>query len=137
MVVSFFLPIWKLIDDTKELQLYALHFSTIEAGARTTVYFPFCITAVLMAAAATIAIMEIRRFDDRMVQIKMGTFNSLILAAVLVSSVYFYNQITKQYGAGQFGLSLWIPFIGVVSNWLALRFIRKDEKLVRDSDRIR
>lgn len=137
MVVSFFLPIWKITDGTKELQLYALHFSTIEDGVRTTVYFPFCITAVLMAAAATIAILEIRRFDNRLTQVKLGTLNSLILAGVLGSAVYFYNQVTQQYGYGKFGLSIWIPFIGVACNWLALRFIRKDEKMVRDSERIR
>lgn len=137
MVVSFFLPIWKVVEGTKEMQLYALHFSTIENGVRTTVYFPFCITAVLMAAAATIAIIEIRRFDNRLTQVKLGTLNSLILAGVLGSAVYFYNQVTQQYGYGKFGLSIWIPFIGVACNWLALRFIRKDEKMVRDSDRIR
>ncbi|MBK7649930.1 MAG: DUF4293 domain-containing protein [Flammeovirgaceae bacterium] len=90
-----------------------------------------------MAAAATIAIMEIRRFDNRMTQVKLGTLNSLILAGALGSTVYFYNQVTGQYGYGQFGLSIWIPFIGVACNWLAIRFIRKDEKIVRDSDRIR
>jgi glucan phosphoethanolaminetransferase (alkaline phosphatase superfamily) len=137
MVVSFFLPIWKIVDAGKEMQLYPLHFSIIENGEKTTQYFPFSITAILLAAAATIAIMEIRRFDNRMTQVKLGTLNSLILAGALGSTVYFYNQVTGQYGYGQFGLSIWIPFIGVACNWLAIRFIRKDEKIVRDSDRIR
>lgn len=137
MVISFFLPIWKIADAGKEMQLYPLHFSTIENGVKTTQYFPFSITAILLMAAATIAIMEIRRFDNRMTQVKLGTLNSLILAGALGSTVYFYNQVTGQYGYGQFGLSIWIPFIGVACNWLAIRFIRKDEKIVRDSDRIR
>ncbi len=137
MLVSFFLPIWKITNGTTEMQLYPLHFSTIENGVRTTQYFPFSIMAILMAAAATIAIMEIMRFDNRMAQVKLGTLNSLILAGVLGTAVYFYNQVTGQYGYGKFGLSIWIPFIGVACNWLAIRFIRKDEKLVRDSDRIR
>ena len=137
MLVSFFLPIWKITNGTTEMQLYPLHFSTIENGVRTTQYFPFSIMAILMAAAATIAIMEIMRFDNRMAQVKLGTLNSLILAGVLGTAVYFYNQVTGQYGYGKFGLSISIPFIGVACNWLAIRFIRKDEKLVRDSDRIR
>jgi cytosine/uracil/thiamine/allantoin permease len=137
MITSFFLPIWKLEEAGKEMQLYPLHFSTIENDVKTTLYFPFSITAILMVAAATIAIMEIRRFDNRMTQVKLGTLNSLILAGVLGSAVYFYNQVTQQYGYGKFGLSIWIPFIGVTCNWLAIRFIRRDEKLVRDSDRIR
>jgi H+/Cl- antiporter ClcA len=137
MIVSFFLPIWKIEAAGKEMQLYPLHFSTIENDVKSTQYFPFAITAILMAAAATIAVMEIRRFDNRMTQVKLGTLNSLILAGVLGSAVYFYNQVTQQYGYGKFGLSIWIPFVGVTCNWLAIRFIRRDEKMVRDSDRIR
>jgi formate hydrogenlyase subunit 3/multisubunit Na+/H+ antiporter MnhD subunit len=90
-----------------------------------------------MAAAATIAIMTIKRNDNRMTQIKLGTLNSLILMCVMISVVLFYNNVTKQYGYGRYGLSIWIPFVGVFFNWLALRFIRKDEKMVRDSDRLR
>jgi hypothetical protein len=137
MLVSFFLPIWMVSKGTTEMQLYPLHFSTIENGVKTTQYFPFSLMAILMAAAATIAIMEIMRFDNRMTQVKLGTLNSLVLALVLGSVVYFYNQVTNQYGFGKFGISIWVPFIGVACNWLAIRFIRKDEKLVRDSDRIR
>lgn len=137
MVVSLFLPIWKLTDGTQEFQLYPLHFTTLDNGQRLTTYFPYSITAILMVAAATIAVMEIRRFDNRMTQIKLGTLNSLILAGVMVCVVIFYNNATKQFGYGRYGLSLWIPFIGVACNWLAIRFIRRDEKLVRDSDRIR
>jgi hypothetical protein len=137
MLVSFFLPIWKITNGSTEMQLYPLHFSTIENGVKTTQYFPFSIMAILMAAAATIAVMGIMRFENRMTQVKLGTLNSLILALALGAVVYFYNQVTSQYGYGKFGLSIWVPFVGVACNWLAIRFIRRDEKLVRDSDRIR
>ena len=137
MIVSLFLPIWKFTDGAKELQLFPLHFSTIQNGQQSTTYFPYSITAILMVAAATIAIISIRRFDNRMTQVKLGTLNSLILAGVMICVVIFYNNVTKEYGYGRYALSLWIPFIGVACNWLAIRFIRRDEKLVRDSDRIR
>jgi glucan phosphoethanolaminetransferase (alkaline phosphatase superfamily) len=137
MVVSLFLPIWKSVDGAREFQLFPLHFTIVENGQRTTSYIPYCITAILMVAAATISVIEIRRFDNRMTQIKLGTLNSLILAGVMVCVVVFYNNATKEFGYGRFGLSLWVPFIGVACNWLALRFIRRDEKLVRDSNRLR
>jgi glucan phosphoethanolaminetransferase (alkaline phosphatase superfamily) len=137
MAVSLFLPIWKLTERTKEFQLYPLHFTIIENGEQITAYFPYSITAILMVAAATIGIMEIRRFDNRIIQIKLGTLNSLILAGVMICIVIFYNSVTKEYGYNRFGLVMWITFFGVACNWLALRFIRRDEKLVRDSDRIR
>jgi len=139
MVVSLFLPILKVMDGSKEIQLFPLHFSTIEDGQRATLYFPYSLTAILMIAAATIAIMEIRRFDNRITQIKLGTLNSLILAGALGSAVYFFTQVSKEYGTGAASLPpvLWIMFVGVACNWLAVRFIRRDEKLVRDSDRLR
>jgi hypothetical protein len=139
MVVSLFLPLLKVVEGAKEIQLFPLHFSTIEAGQRTTAYFPYSLTAILMVAAATIAVMEIRRFDNRITQIKLGTLNSLILAAALGSAVYFFTQVSNKYEAGSAHLPpvLWIMFIGVACNWLAVRFIRRDEKLVRDSDRLR
>jgi glucan phosphoethanolaminetransferase (alkaline phosphatase superfamily) len=137
MTAILFLPIWKFTEGAKEFQLYPLHFTTIENDQRITAYFPYSITAILMVAAATLAIIEIRRFDNRLTQIKIGTLNSLVLAGVMICVVVFYNNVTKEYGYGRYGLSLWIPFIGVAGNWLAMRFIRRDEKLVRDSDRIR
>lgn len=138
MVASMFLPIWKIVDGAKELQLYPLHFTIIENGERNTSYFPYSLSALLMAAAATIAVMTLRRYDNRIIQIKLGTLNSLILAGVMVCVVVFYSNATKEFGPSQFGYrTIWLPFIGVACNWLALRFIRRDEKMVRDSDRIR
>ena len=137
MVIGLFLPIWKIVDGTREMQLYPLHFTTIENGNRITQYFPYSLTAIFMVAAATIAIMEIRRFDNRLTQIKLGTLNSMILAGVMISIVVFYNSVTKEYGYNRFGIVIWVVFFGVACNWLALRFIRRDEKLVRDSNRIR
>ena len=53
MVVSLFLPLWKVTDGTKELQLFPLHFSTIENGQRTTQYFPYSVTAILKIGRAS------------------------------------------------------------------------------------
>ena len=91
-----------------------------------------------MIAAATIAAMEMKRYDNRILQIKMGTLNSLVLMGVMISAVWFiYNLPTQYHAVWQNGLGLWVLFAGVTFNWLAVRFIRRDEKLVRDSDRIR
>lgn len=137
LLVSFFLPIWVSEDPTGvSRQLYPLHYTVIQDGTRTTTYFPYAITAMLMAAATTVAILEIRRFDNRMTQIKLGTLNSLLLAGIMICMVVFFNQLVNQFG-GKNGISLWVIFGAVAFNWLAIRFIRRDERVVRDSDRIR
>ena len=89
-------------------------------------------------AAAPIAIMEIGKFENRLLQIKLGALNSLVMAGSLGSMVYFATQLIKSNQvAGEYGLSLWLPAGAMVSNMIANRFIRRDEKIVRDSDRIR
>jgi glucan phosphoethanolaminetransferase (alkaline phosphatase superfamily) len=140
MIASIFLPIWVFQDPATGVkhELYPLHYTVKEEAERTTLYFPYSITAILMVAAATIAVMEIRRFDNRITQIKMGTLNSLVLMGVMIAAVVFSNKLAGQFNYGwRYGLTIWTAFAGVAFNWLALRFIRRDEKLVRDSERLR
>jgi predicted membrane protein len=138
LVAAIFLPIWVFQDPSgKSHELYALHYSIIENGARNTTYFPYSITAILLIAAATLAFLEIRKFKDRITQIKMGALNSLIIAIAMCAAVYFGTTMIKTFQGGRYGLGLWLPAIAVVCNWLAIRFIKRDEKLVRDSDRLR
>lgn len=138
LTAAIFMPIWAFEDAAGKHELYALHYSTTKDGVKDTAYIPYCLTAVLLVAAITLAVIEIRRFDDRMLQIKLGALNSVFLAAGLGSAVYFGSKFITQFqGAGQYGLGLWLPGIAVVCNWLAMRFIKRDEKLVRDSQRLR
>lgn len=138
MVAGIFFPIWIGEADGAVHKLYPLHYSVYGEGAPVAKYFPYSITAILMMAAATIAFIELRRFDDRILQIKLGTLNSLILMGVMISAVLLANGMSETYPTNwKYGMGLYIPFAGVTFNWLAVRFIRRDEKLVRDSDRIR
>ena len=92
---------------------------------------------MLAIAAITIAIIQVQKFKNRVLQMKLGALNSLFMAGTIASAVIFSNQLTKAFQGGQYGLGLWLPGIAVVCNLLANRFIRRDEKLVRDSDRLR
>ncbi len=128
LIFGLLVPVWAGAGEGIEYRLYPIYFMVKQHGQITTSqYFPFCITAMLMVAAVTIAITEFRRYDNRLLQVKLGTLNSLMLAAVMICDVLFSNQMSKAYPT----------FVAVASNWLAIRFIRRDEKIVRDSDRIR
>lgn len=138
MVVGIFFPIWTSQNEGTLYYLTPLHFSSDDGSGPIISYFPYSITAILMMAAATIAFMELRRFDNRILQVKMGTLNSLVLMGVMISAVLLANKMTDAHPVNwTYGMGLYIPFAGVTFNWLAVRFIRRDEKLVRDSDRIR
>ena len=139
-LLSVFLPIWILDDPATGMQhqLYPLHYTQIQEGVRTTHYFPYSLTAMLLIAAATVAISTIRRYDNRFTQIKLGMLNTLLTAGVMISIVVFVSDLTKNYPSGwRYGLPFYLAFVSVVCNWLAIRFIRRDEKLVRDAERIR
>ncbi len=138
----FFYPVLSCLDKGINYRLYAMNFIIKEQDPNGKLImssaFPYSITAILMVAAMTIAIMEFRRFDNRMLQVKLGTLNSLVLAGVMICDVLFSIQMFKAYDiAWKYDLSFYLAFAAIVCNWLAVRFIRRDEKLVRDSDRIR
>ena len=132
------MPIWTNTDAGGQTHvLYALHYSIKENDEKTITYFPYSLTAVFAIASVTIAFIEIGKFKNRMLQMKLGALNSLFLVATIGCALYFASQLIKTYQGGQYGLGMWLPGLAVLCNLLANRFIRKDEKLVRDSERLR
>jgi hypothetical protein len=92
---------------------------------------------MLAVAGATVAFISIGKFKNRYTQMKLGAFNSLLIAGTMASAVYFATQLSKTVEGGAFGLGLWLPGAAVVCNLLANQFIRRDERIVKDSDRLR
>jgi len=139
MVAGIFFPIAIYTDPTtaKTYELYPLHYSIKESTQTLTTYFPYSITAILMITSATLAGMCITRYENRMTQVKIGTLNSLILAGTILSAYLFFREFVGQFPAAKLGLVVWIALVAAACNWVALRFIRRDEKLVRDADRLR
>jgi len=138
LVSTLFLPIWIFEEPSgKSHALYALHYSTTENGVINTTYFPYFVTAILAIAAATLALIEIGKYQNRLLQMKLGALNSLFMAATIGSAVLFANQMFETFKGGSYGLGLWVPGIAVICNLVANRLIRRDEKLMRDSERLR
>lgn len=138
LVISIFFPIWVYQDPTGQShELYPLHYTIKKDGERLTTYFPYSLTAILAVAAITLAIIEIGKYRNRVLQMKLGALNSLFMAGTIASAVFFSNQFMQAYRGGYYGLGLWLPGVAVLCNLLANRFIRRDERLVRDSGRLR
>ena len=140
LIGSIFLPIWGFTESTgKKHVLYALHYAVKENGSteQVSTYMPYSITAMLSIAAATVAFMSIGKYKNRYTQMKLGAFNSLLIAGTMASSVYFATQLSKTVQGGYFGFGLWLPGAAVICNLLANQFIRRDERIVKDSDRLR
>lgn len=133
LLIALVQPIWQVQSGDATLTLtpfYLLHDNSY-------VYMPYSLTAILAVAGITLAIITIRRYDNRLLQIKLGALNSMVLAGFMFSAVIFTSKLSEQY-QGSVGM-VWLILAGVavISNWLAIRFIRRDERIVKESDRLR
>ncbi len=138
LLAAILFPIWVHQEFGQIHKLYAFHYSiTGKSGQTLTEYFPYATTAILAIAAITISIIEIGKYKSRVLQMKLGALNSLFIAGTILSAYIFSNELSKTFEGGQFGLGLWLPGVAVICNLLANRFIRRDEKIVRDSNRLR
>lgn len=139
MIATIFFPIWVYEPATANShELYALHYTVKENSVANTQYFPYAITAIFSIAAATLAIISIGKYSNRQLQRKLGALNSLFMAGAVACAVYFANQLIRSHPTcGQYSLGLYLPVVAVIANFVANRFIARDEKIVRDSDRLR
>lgn len=133
LIAALVLPLWEARVGEEKIVLTP--FYLLQNGQYA--YYPYALTAVLSVAALTLVFLTIKRYDNRLVQMKLGLFNTLLLTAVMVCIVVFVVMLGKQYPIARNGYGMFCIFGAVVCNWLAVRFIRRDEKLVQDSERLR
>jgi hypothetical protein len=141
LIAAIIFPIWIHQALGQTHKLFAFHYTITQTNHTDRMlvreYLPYCLTAILAVASITLSIIELGKYKDRVLQMKLGALNSLFLAGTILSAFIFSNQLSEEFQGGHFGLGLWLPGIAVICNLLANRFIRRDEKLVRDSNRLR
>jgi Domain of unknown function (DUF4293) len=133
LLVSLVQPIWFIADEEMTTTLtpfYLLENTTYQ-------YFPFALVAILSIGSITLAFTSIRKFKNRVLQMKLGALNSIFLVGVVGCSVYFATRLIGEFHGGDYGLGLYLPVVAVFCNLIANFFIRRDERLVRNSERLR
>jgi Domain of unknown function (DUF4293) len=102
---------------------------------------PTYYVAVLAVLALILSIFTIFQYKNRVRQMLLVALNSLLIGLALGITVYHIQNDAIKMGdlknAGTYGIGLYAAFIALASNWLANRFIKRDEKLVKDADRMR
>ena len=133
-IISLIMPVWQ--GQAEGSAVVLTPFYLLKKDQYT--YWPYSLTAVFVVASITLALIEIRRYDNRILQMKLGALNTLILAGAMVCVAVYTMQLAKEFPTGsQNGMGMYLIFAAVLCNWLAVRFIRRDERLVKDSDRLR
>jgi len=134
LLVSLVFPIWSAEINGEINVLTAFYYMKGDHYQ----YNPYSLTAILIIGSATLAVIEITKYKNRLTQMKIGALNSLFLVGAIGSATWFATQLIKAHQiGGQYGAGLWALTIPILGNLLANRFIRKDERLVRDADRLR
>lgn len=96
---------------------------------------------LLLALVALSSLYAIFQYRNRLTQTGLCAVNALMLTAIMGIVLYRTLYAGKAYGntadQGEFLPGFYAIIASLVFNALANRFIRRDEKLVRGSDRIR
>ncbi len=127
--------------------LFALPFATSEkadlAMFSDKVYNVYDHPALiaLVGLATVLAFVNIFLFKKRSLQIRLD-FIYIALSVVLLALVFFLifgsgKVSTSEIGIQENYVALAMPIVGVVLAFLANRFIKKDDKVVKSMDRLR
>lgn len=85
-----------------------------------------------LVAAATIFL-----FKNRVLQIRMTIFNSLLLVGYYIAFLAFYLALKNDANMFRIGWALCLPLVSIILNVLAVRAIGRDEVMVKAADRLR
>lgn len=139
VTILMFFPIANVMVGENIWQLSAFQFSDI-TGNDLGGFVPIGIIAILVGV---VALVTICLFKNRGLQMKLSKLNLLLISLLLVACVFFTEiMIDKdnpifEGAVVQYQLAVALPIIALIFNYLAIRFIKKDEDLIRSADRLR
>ncbi|TDB60458.1 DUF4293 domain-containing protein [Arundinibacter roseus] len=136
------LPIWQKIatDGVQEASMTAFYLTHQTTAVQSTV-LPVFYLAGMAALVAVLSAFAIFKYRNRLLQSALCAVNSIFMTVILAATVYqtFYKaakwfdpEVTGDYLTGFYAL-----VIAMLANVLANRFIRRDERLVKESNRMR
>lgn len=132
-VVALCMPVGYFYTDTAVSQLTAL---SVTASDATVDYTPWPLCA-LLSVSVLLPFVAIFLYKKRMKQIRVTAWGSVTLLFSIVAAVVCVYSLSPSYGNFTPSWTVCLPVISLICNWLAIRGIRKDEKLVRSYNTIR
>jgi hypothetical protein len=96
--------------------------------------------AILAILSIVISSYSILQFKNRLLQMKLGMFNTLLIIVTLgcvFLGIRKGKSLLPDIENDDFMIGFLLPVVALILNVMANRFIRKDEKLVKSADRFR
>ena len=131
LIAAMCLPMGYFIDTMGEHSFEVLGLEVNGAFQSTWGLFGILMLSTIVAFAT------IFLFKNRMLQIRMSIFNSLLLIGYYVAFVAFYFAFKNEANLFRIGWALCLPLISIILNILAIRAIGRDEVMVKAADRLR
>lgn len=92
----------------------------------------------ILLLSAIVAACTIFLYRNRMLQIRMTVFSSILLVGYYIAlGVFAYILSSDLQASYQFSWALCLPLVGIILNYLAFRGIYSDEVTVKSIDRLR
>lgn len=131
-----FLPIAVFQTDPPTiLRIYNIPFQEFEIMNIALLAF---LSLALCLFIMLLTLITIFRFKNRKNQIKLGKMNILLHVGLIVIVFFMIDELkTSMEGAFSYGYGVVFPLIAMILILLANRAIKKDEDLVRSSERLR
>lgn len=99
---------------------------------------PTDITPIANYLSILTALLAVFSYSNRKLQIKLCYFIIIFNVTLLLAIFLFTNQLfDHDFEKKSFLFSSYLPFVAIVAAFMASRYIKKDEELVRSADRIR
>lgn len=139
MIGTLLVPIWEARHVQTEESIMLTAF-TIDHSASEQKEGSGYIAALAILAGIT-AFYSLMQYRNRLLQMKLGLLNSLLMSALL--GTFFFGMysakemISPENFRENYQIGFFFPIAGLILNLLANRFIKRDEALVRSVDRLR
>lgn len=91
----------------------------------------------ILLLGTMVALATVLLYKNRMLQIRMTIFNSLLLVGYYISFVAFYFALKSEMTLFRISWALCLPLVAIILNVLAIRAIGRDEVMVKAADRLR
>jgi Domain of unknown function (DUF4293) len=135
------LPIWaKTSLDGSQTATLTTQQLVYQQGANTIIT-PVWFIAGLSIIIAIVALVAVFQFRKRSSQMGLCAINSLLMTALTGTVMYFIFMKGRNYfdpaQQGEIGTGFYALLAALVCNFLANRFIRRDEQFVRSQERMR
>ncbi len=140
MAAFLLLHSWDYSSGDQTIFVNALHVAKMK-GSLAEYDKPVYYIAILAVLSIVLSLFSIFQYKNRVRQMMFVALNSLLIGVALAFTVYHVKNdamlMIDNGGEGNFTYGLYAGFAALAFNWVANRFIRRDEKLVKDADRMR